>query len=218
MRQRGATAAPCREPVRRHLQDRVEVLAREPAIRPCPLHHRIQLVVAVLATGGLRDDLLGQHVERRVVLDDRVELAAPDAAEQRRAFHQIVPRDREQPPFRQAGDGVAGAADALQQRRDAMRRSDLTDQIDVADVDAELERGRRDQRLQPAGLQTRLGVQPLFLRQAAVMRGNGFLAKPIAEVPGQPFGHPPRIDEDQRRAVRLDQRGETLVVLLPDLV
>jgi len=32
---------------------------------------------------------------------------------------------------------VSGAADALQQRRDAVRRGDLADQIDVADVDAE---------------------------------------------------------------------------------
>jgi hypothetical protein len=34
---------------------------------------------------------------------------------------------------------VARTADALQERRDAMRRADLADEIDMADVDAELQ-------------------------------------------------------------------------------
>ena len=95
---------------------------------------------------------------------------------------------------------VARTADALQQRRDAMRRSDLADQIDVTDVDAELERGGRDERLQLPGLQPRFGVEPLLLRQAAVMRGDRVVAEPIAQVPREPLGHPPRVDEHERRA------------------
>ena len=97
---------------------------------------------------------------------------------------------------------VARASDALQQRRDPMRRSDLADQVDVADVDAELERGRRDERLQLPGLQPRLGVEPLLLRQAAVVRGDRVFAEPIAQVPRQALRHPPRVHEDQRRLVR----------------
>ncbi len=58
-------------------------------------------------------------------------------------------------PFGVPAIGVARAADALQERGDAMRRSDLADEIDVADVDAELERRRGDERLQLAGLQPR---------------------------------------------------------------
>ena len=54
---------------------------------------------------------------------------------------------------------VAGAADALQERRDAVRRSNLADEIDVADVDAELERRRRDERAQLPVLQPRFGVE-----------------------------------------------------------
>jgi hypothetical protein len=34
---------------------------------------------------------------------------------------------------------VTRSADTLQQRRDAVRRSDLTDEIDVPDVDTELQ-------------------------------------------------------------------------------
>ena len=151
------------------------------------------------------------------MLNDGVELAAADRAEERRALDQIVARDREQAALRRAGDSVSRAPDALQQRRDAVRRSDLADQIDVPDVDAELERRGGHQRAQLAGLQPRFSVEPLVLREAAVMRGDGLLAEPLAEMPRQPLRQPPRVDEDQRGAVRLDQRREAVVVLLPTL-
>ena len=121
-------------------------------------------------------------------------------------------------PFGVPATRVARPADALQQRRDAVRRSDLADQIDVADVDAELERRRRDQRLQLAALQPRLGVEPLLLRQAAVMRRDRVLAEPLAQMPRHALGQPPRVDEHERRPVLADEGGEPVVVLLPDLV
>ena len=72
----------------------------------------------------------------------------------------------------------------------------------MADVDAELERRGGHERLQRAGLQPVLGVEPRLLRQAAVMRGDLVLAEPLAQVPRHALGHPPRVDEDQRRLVR----------------
>jgi hypothetical protein len=59
-----------------------------------------------------------------------------------------------------------GSPDPLQQRGDPLRRADLADQIDVADVDPELQRRRRDDRAQAAGLSARLRVEPGLLRQA----------------------------------------------------
>jgi len=67
-------------------------------------------------------------------------------------------------------NGVAGAPDTLQERRDSPRRSDLTDQVDVADVDAKFQRRGRDDDAEGSGLETQLGVQAPFLRQAAVVR------------------------------------------------
>ena len=64
-------------------------------------------------------------------------------------------------PFGVRAERVARAADALQERREAARRADLADQVDGADVDAELERRRRDERAQLARL------QPLPRRAAA---------------------------------------------------
>ena len=79
---------------------------------------------------------------------------------------------------------MAGAADALQEGRDRARRAELADEVDVADVDAELERGGGDQRLQLAGLEPLLGVEALLLGQAAVMGGDLVLAEPLGELRG----------------------------------
>ena len=84
-------------------------------------------------------------------------------------------------PFRHAPEPVARAADALQERRDPVRRAELADEIDVADVDAQFERRRRDERFQLAGLQPLLGLEPMLFREAAVMRRDGVLAEPLGQ-------------------------------------
>ena len=120
-------------------------------------------------------------------------------------------------PFGSAADGVAGAADALQEAGDRARRAELADQVDVADIDAEFQRRRRHQRLQLAALQPLLGGQPLFLRHAAVMRGDRRLAQAVGQLAGDAFGHAAGVDEHQRGAMRLDQPHQLVVDLLPDL-
>ena len=169
------------------------------------------------ARGDFGDDLLRQHVERLFRNRQPIELAAADAVEQRRAFDQLVAREREQPALGRALDRMSGAPDPLQEARDRARRADLADQIDVADVDAEFERGGGDQRLELAALQTLLGIEPLLLGQAAVMRGQLMLAQALGQLTRRPLGHAARVDEDQGRAMRLDQLGQPVIDLLPDL-
>ena len=146
-------------------------VARKRAVRPGAAHQRVQLVLAPLARGDLGDDLLRQHVERPLGDRQPVELAAPDAVEQRGALDQIVAREREQPALGRAIDRMPRAPDPLQEARDRARRADLAHQVDVADVDAELERGGRDQRLQLAPLEPLLGLQAVLPGEAAVVRG-----------------------------------------------
>ena len=148
-----------------------------------------------------RDHLLREHVERPLRDRQAVELAATDAVEKRCAFDEIVARERKQPPLRRAADRVTGTADALQEGCDRARRTDLTNEIDVADIDAELERGGRHQGFQFAALQPLFGGEPELLRHAAVMRGDGVFAETIAELARDAFGHAPRVDEHERRAV-----------------
>src|SRR5215831_5405215 len=98
---------------------------------------------------------------------------------------------------------------ALEEGCDRARRPELADEVDLADVDAELERSGRHQRLELAVLEPLLGVETLLLGEAAVMRPDLVLAHAL--------GHPARVDEDERGAMRLDQPRETIVDLLPDL-
>ena len=217
MHQRAAPAAPGREALGEHAHDGVELRARKRAVRPGLPDEIEQAILGPLLAGGLGDQLLRQHVERRVERHQGIELAPSDGPDERRALDQIVAGLGEQPALWRADHRVAGAADALQQRRDAPRRSELADQVDVPDVDAELERRRRDDGLHVAVLEPALRVEPAFLRQAAMMRGDVLVAQPVRETPRDALGHLARVDEDERGAVLENQRRQPVVVLLPHL-
>ena len=113
---------------------------------------------------------------------------------------------------------MTGTADALQEGCDRTRRTDLTNEIDVADIDPELERGGRHQSLEFATLQPLFGGEPELLGHAAVMGGDGLFAKAVGELARDAFGHAPGVDEHQRRAVVLDELGQARVNVLPHLV
>ena len=126
-------------------------------------HQLVQPIFLPLVARRGCDDLLGQDVERVLGDDQPVELPLVRRAHQRGALEQLVARQREQPPFGDGGEVVPRPADALQQRGDRPGGADLTDEIDGTDVDAQLERRRRHERLELALLEPRLGVEPLLL-------------------------------------------------------
>ena len=125
------------------------------------------------------DDLLRQHVERCARDRQAVEFLAPHGVQQRRAFHEFVARQRKQARLGNAAHLVARAPGALQEGRDGSRRSELADEVDVADVDAELERRRGKQHLEFAVLQSLLGIQAALLRHAPVVR-HDLVTEPIS--------------------------------------
>ncbi len=201
-----------------HAHDAHEVLADEFAIRPGAAQQRVKPLLVPLARRRLGDDLLGQHVQRTLGDDQAVQLAAAHAVEQCGAFDQLVARQRKQPPLGRAADAVAGAPNALQEGGDGARRSELADQIHLADVDAQLQRGGGHQRAQLAPFEALLGVKTFLLGQAAVMRRHVLLAQALGEMPGHALGQAPRVDEHQRGAVLAHQLGQAVVDQLPDLV
>jgi len=217
MDQRAAPAAAGGEAVRQHAHHRREILPRQRAVGGGAAHERIELVLVPFARGHFGDDLLGQHVERLLRDRELVELAAADAVEQRRAFHQLVTREREQPALGGAVDGMAGPPDALEEGRDRARRAELADEVDLADVDAQLERSRRHQRLELAVLEPLLGVEALLFGEAAMVRGHLIGTDALGQLARHPLGQSAGVDEDQRGAVRRDQLGQALIHLLPDL-
>jgi hypothetical protein len=188
---------------------------RQARIGPGAAHQREELVLVPFAAGRLGHDLLGQHVERRGQHAQRVELAAADAVEQRGAFDQFVARLREQPRLRHPAHRVARAAGPLQKGGDGAGRADLADQVDVADVQPQLQRGGGHQHLQLAALQALLGIEPRLFRQAAVVRRHRLLAQDVAQVPRRALGHAARVDEHQRGLVQPHQLGHARVHLRP---
>ena len=207
MDQRAAPAAARGEALGQHAARRrrsPRAQGRGTARRGAP--GRNSAVLLPVLRGDFGDDLLRQHVQR--LLRDRqpVEFAAPDAVEQRRAFDQIVARQREQPALRRAADRVAGASDALQEAR----RSSAANRA-----------GRRDRRRRcrcrvPA---TRSRPAPSVRRASAAARRRGDVPWPCCRDAPSPRSRPAvrtdaratrsampaRVDEHQRRAVLLDE-------------
>ena len=220
MEQRRPAPATGREPIGGHADHRVEVGAREIAIGPGPSSEAVELVLGNgrLAARRFRNDLLRQDVEGCILLNDGVELSLPDRSEERRTFKQVVPRHRKQPTLGGAADRVTRSPDSLKERGNPVRRSDLTHQVHVPDVDAELERGRGHERAQGSGLQPHFRVQPFFFGQTAVMCCDGVLSEPLAQMSRETLGHPSRVDEDESSPVRFDQTRQPVVIFTPHLV
>ena len=213
----GAAAA-LADAVAQHGDDRVEVVAGQVAVGGGATHEVEEGVGRPVLAGGLGDDLLRQHVERRDGLLDAVEAAGADGADQGGALDELVAGGGEELAARRQAEGVPGAADALQEGADGAGRGDLADEVDGADVDAQLQGGGRDERAQVAALEALLHLQAAVLGERAVVAGDVLLADPLGQVVGDALGQTARVDEDQRRAVAGDERGEAVVDLGPLLV
>ena len=167
----------------------------------------------VLRRGGDRDDLLGQDVERVARHDGPLDAPLAHELHDDRALEQVGAELGEDPALGGVADGVAGAADALQAPRHRLRRLDLQDEVDRAHVDAELQRGRRDEARQLARLQQLLHDRALLARQRAVV-GAGDLPErllvgtvrigQLVQAQGEALGHAAVVHEDDRRAVPED--------------
>ena len=127
--------------VRQHRHHLVEHAARQVAVRVRAPHQVEQPVLFPVARRRRGDDLLRQHVARPRHHCPLVKQAPPDGADECGAFDQLVARRRKEAPFRNERPIhlVAGTPDPLQRDRDRAGRTDVADQIDRADVDAELE-------------------------------------------------------------------------------
>ena len=109
-------------------------------------------------------------------------------------------------------------ADALEQRGDGSRCAELADEIHGADVDAEFERGRGDERLQLTALQPIFSVEPQMGGEAAVVGGDAVGAEQFGQIGGDALGQAAGVDEHERRAVRFDQLSQAPVNFGPDFV
>jgi hypothetical protein len=212
-----ASPAPSADALGEHPHDVIEVLARQLPVRPCAGDEGEQLVLAIFARRHFGHDLLRQHVERVRRDAQLIELLAAHRIQQRDRFNQLVTARREQPALRHAADRVIGTTHPLQEHRDGARRPQLTDELHVAYVDAELERGGGDHSLEPARLETLLGVEALLLGQTAMVSRDVLLADALGEMPRHPLHHASRIREYERGVMLRDEAGKLVIDGRPDV-
>ena len=149
--------------------------------------------------------MLREHVERAGAQRRSVLRMLGDRVDGDAAFQHLEAVGRHQDAARGLFQPVIGAADALQEPRRALRRADIDDEIDVAPVDAEIERGGADHRAQPAARHGRLDLAALRHVERAVMERD---REPVV------VDAPQRVEDHLRLAARVDEHERHLV--LPD--
>ncbi len=178
----------------------------------------MELVDGDLLVGADGDDLLGEHVERvprNLGLLDRALLDPPDND---RALEQIASELREDPPFRDRVERVAGAPDPLEPARDRLGRLDLDDEVDGAHVHAELERRGGDQARDLALLQQLLDLHALLTGQRAVVRAGDGLLGQLVQAEREPLRKPAVVDKQDRGAMLLDELEDAGIDGRPDRI
>ncbi len=105
---------------------------------------------------------------------------------------------------------MARAADALERRGDAGWRLVHNDQVERADVDAQLQRAGGDDRAQVAGLEAPLDRLARLARERAVVAEGQRLGLAVVDREGQAFGGATAVDEDQRGLVFEDEPADVL--------
>ncbi len=180
--------------------------AQQAAVRRGGLHLAIKLVGDERLAAGAAEHVLRQHVERADAQRRRVLGMVGDRADRGVAFQHLEAVGRNENAARRLVEPVIGAADALKQTRRALRRADIDDEIDVAPVDAEIERRGADHRAQLARGHRILDLAPLRHVERAVMQRDGEVV--LVDVPQRVEDHlglAAGVDEDQRHLVLLDQ-------------
>ena len=215
---RGTTPpAPAGEAFREHAHHLAELLALQLSIRPRTAQQGVEVLLVPVARRDLGHDLLRQHVEGLLGYDQPIQLAAICAVDQRGTLDEIIAREWEQAALGRSVHRMARAAHALQEAGDGPRRAELAHQVDLADIDAKLERRRCDEGLELAALQAPLGIQPVLLGEAAMMRSQAVLAQAFGEMPRHALRQATRVHEHQCRAVGFNEPGQPVVDLIPHI-
>jgi hypothetical protein len=140
-------------------EELVEVFAGEVAVgigAAEDVEERV-LVPGLGPAGG--HDLLHEDVDGGVGDFEAIELAGAHLADESGLLHQVVAGGGEEAALGDGSAPVAGTADALHGHGDGAGGVDLADEVDVADVDSELERGGGDEDFDLAVFEALLGVE-----------------------------------------------------------
>src|SRR5262245_25964754 len=113
---------------------------------------------------------------------------------------------------------MAGAPHPLQQNGQTSRRADMTDNVDMADIDAQLEGSRGDNYGEITRFKLLFDLEPRLARQAAVMSAHLACAQPFRQLVCHPLDEPARVDENQSGSMRLDLVDQLVVNRFPNVL
>ena len=184
----------------------VEVGSCQRGVRRRCQHFRVEFVGEKRLAAGAAEHVLRQHVERAGAQWRRILRILRDRIDRDAAFQHLEAIGGNEHGARGLVEPVVGAADPLHQARGTLWRADIDDEIDVAPVDTEVERGGADHAAQLAGRHRVLDLAALGDVERAVMKRNGeaVVVHP-PEILEQHFGLAAGVDENQRGLVALDQ-------------
>ncbi len=161
--------------------------------------------------------MLGEHVERARPRCRRVLRPFGRGFERRLALDHLDGGDKQR--LARLVESVIGPADALGEPARTLGRADIDDEIDIAPVDAEIERRGRDHGAEPPLHHRRLDLPPLAHVERTVMERDRKVIVVVApQLMEQHLGLRARIDEDEREPMRLDRLvdlGERIAGRMP---
>ena len=186
----------------------IEVGACEVGIGQGRAHLGEQFIGAERPRARHAEDVLREDIDGAAAMDDGVLFAGERCFERGAAFQHFEAIGRDENGVRRLVEAVVGAADALDQAGRALRRAEMDDEIDVAPVDAEVERRRRDDGAQIAARHGGFNLAPLGDIERTVMeRDRQALRVRLPQLLEHQLGLHPRVHEHQRQAMARD-RGE----------
>ena len=104
--------------------------------------------------------------------------------------------------------GVTRPAHSLEECGNAAGRTNLADQFDRSDIDAEFKRSGGHEGLELAGTEFAFDAFASVLRQGSVVGSYPVVAQPFCQLVGDPFGHTTGVYEDQSGVMLLDHLGD----------
>ena len=163
---------------------------------------RVKLVRVERRATGAAQNVLRQHVERAGEQRRRVLGAEIIGFEGCPALQHLEAVGGYQQRLRRLVHAVVGPADALRQPAGALRRTDMHDKIDVAPVDAEIQRRGGDDGAQAARLHRPLHLAALAdIERAVMQRDRQRIVVHPPQFLEQHLGLAARVDEKQRGPV-----------------
>ena len=212
-----ASAAAGRDPFGKNLHHLCKLAGGQVAIREGFATQFPQVLLGDLSAGDGSDHLLSQDVQRLFGDVDPIQLSGADSPHGCSGLQQLVPGEGKEETLGDGIQAVPGAADSLQQAGNGAGSSDMADEVDVADVDAQFQRGRGHNHRDGAGLQLPFRRQAALLGQTAVVGGDLIFPQALTQLVRDSFRQAAGVDKDQGRPMSSSFGGNTLIDGFPKL-